>query len=202
MASKSTDDETARQAHRLDAAGWTGSADLAAWVAENALTLRLAHEWTQPEMAQRMSVELGKSFETMTVSRLENGQRGITVSEIEALARVFRVQPQDLLERPQRLRWRAGMDAQWLAARQHGDVIAGAAAGFYERLSDGNGLEVEHAAAPDFPDLADMHTRWPNRPGVLDPLRAVLAAAPVREGSDIDGALARLAAELGLTDPT
>ena len=52
---------------------------------------------TQAELAEEMSVRLGREFRPLTVTRLEGGKRPITVEELLAAAEALHVPAADLL---------------------------------------------------------------------------------------------------------
>ncbi|WP_158564199.1 helix-turn-helix domain-containing protein [Jiangella anatolica] len=61
--------------------------------------LREAHEWTQEQLANRMSTA-GYPMHQVTVGKLETGRRPTSVGEVVALAAIFEVDPGELIRFP------------------------------------------------------------------------------------------------------
>lgn len=59
--------------------------------------LRIAAGLSQRELAEQISMRLGRDFATVTATRLEGGKRPITVDELVATAQVLGVSTHDLL---------------------------------------------------------------------------------------------------------
>jgi transcriptional regulator with XRE-family HTH domain len=59
--------------------------------------LRIAREWTQEDVAQRMRTAGYASWHQTTIAKIEGAQRPLRVRELVALAGVFGIAPSDLL---------------------------------------------------------------------------------------------------------
>lgn len=64
---------------------------------ERVAELRKREEMTQAELAESMSLRLGKEVSALTVTRIESGSRPTSVEELVALGEVLRVLPEKLL---------------------------------------------------------------------------------------------------------
>lgn len=186
------------QAHAGQGENSQDSQGLAAWLIENVVRLRGERGMTQPDLARHMTAALGKRFDAQTVYRMEAGRRGVTVPEIDALALVLNVEPAELLERPQALRWRQGVEAHYRAARSSLAGVEAGAAEFSERLGLGDELAAEYRD-DDMPgDVAGAEV-WPTRPDPLGPLLVAAAAVTGRSVEQVRPAVEALAVELGLS---
>jgi transcriptional regulator with XRE-family HTH domain len=58
---------------------------------------RLMRQWTQAELARRVSEVLAETVTPITISRWENDKRNLTVVELAAVAVAFGMQTRDLL---------------------------------------------------------------------------------------------------------
>ncbi|WP_347956454.1 helix-turn-helix domain-containing protein [Gordonia aichiensis] len=68
-------------------------------VGTNVKRLRQRHGWSQSELAHKLADELGKpKIDPTTITRMEAGTRPTTVSELEALSRVFDARPESFFE--------------------------------------------------------------------------------------------------------
>ncbi|MBB4134727.1 helix-turn-helix domain-containing protein [Gordonia humi] len=74
--------------------------ELNARVGRNVFVLRKqALGISQAELADRLAVELGRpKIDPTTITRMESGRRPITVADLEALARIFSVDVEQLLD--------------------------------------------------------------------------------------------------------
>lgn len=73
------------------------STDLGVLLGENVRTLRERHGLTQQGLAEAVSLELGTEIKSITVLRIEKGQRPTSVDELGALAAVLEVLPEHLI---------------------------------------------------------------------------------------------------------
>lgn len=68
-------------------------------IGQRVATLRANAGLLQPQLAEKMEARLGKSYNATLISRLEKGQRPLTVNELIALADIFGVSEQSLISR-------------------------------------------------------------------------------------------------------
>lgn len=68
-------------------------------IGQRVAALRASAGLLQPQLAEKMAARLGKSYNATLISRLEKGQRPLTVNELIALADIFGVSEQSLISR-------------------------------------------------------------------------------------------------------
>lgn len=67
------------------------------WFAENVRVFRERRGWSQADLARRLKGSGWKQFHPTTVSRIENGDRGVKLSEAAAIAKILQVDLKQLM---------------------------------------------------------------------------------------------------------
>lgn len=82
---------------RVDLTAWWSTHGPEAIFASRIRHLRRARDWSQTDLAKRMQ-DLGFAFHQNTVSRIESGAQSVTLNEAAALAMIFGVSADELLQ--------------------------------------------------------------------------------------------------------